>query len=261
MTRLFEFGDLDWVPDWYHLYLRKYLVLFYRLFGYYKLWVPAFKDFIRLTKTNTLVECCSGSGEVMKLIVSELKESEFQHVKFILSDLKPKTEFVEQINLDPLINQRFTYINEPVDAALIREDVDYPKIFVNSFHHFTVAQVETILKNNLERGNEIIILEYVRNTFLGYISMFVGAATIFLTLPFVVKTKDLPLMALVTYVLPIFPMMVLWDGVVSCAHVYSGKQLSEIVKKIDTRAQVAASVRRSLFYPAGVTMFSITRQS
>jgi len=258
MKRLFEFGDLDCIPKWYHFYLRSYLVLFYRLFGYYKLWIPSLTDFIRQTQANTLLEYCSGSGEVMKLIAAELKDDEFKHVDFILSDLKPQPEFVEIINKHPESNGRFRYITDPVDATAILEGMDYPRIFVNSFHHFTPAQVEKIMKYNLERGNEVIILEYVRNTPLGYISMLTGALSIFLTLPFVIKLKDLPLMAFFTYVLPIFPLMVLWDGVVSCMHVYNQKQLTDIVKKIDIPAHTTGMIKRSLFYPAGVTIFTVT---
>ncbi len=258
--RLFEFGDLDVIPDYYHVYLRNYLTFFYKLFGYYKLWVPAFSEFIREVDSRKFMECCSGAGEALKLVASELDKKEFEDIEFLLSDIKPHPEFVKKINQSNDLS--FRYIDKAIDVTKIEDDFNYPKIFINSFHHLSVEQVEKIFKVNFDQGNEIIVMEYVRNTLMGYLSMLMGPIIVFLTLPFVVRLKHLPLMAIFTYLIPLFPLMMLWDGCVSCLHEYSEKKLTQIVRRLNySNVNIKASIKRNLFYPAGVSVIIFTFNS
>ena len=61
--RLIEFGDMDRLPHLYHFYLRKYLGFLFFIF-LLKLWLPFFEKFVITAKSNVIVECCAGSGEL-----------------------------------------------------------------------------------------------------------------------------------------------------------------------------------------------------
>lgn len=255
--RLFEFGDLDCVPDLYHVYLRKYLVFFYKAFGYYNLWVPGFTNFVKKLKKKELMECCSGAGEPLQLIDARLDTNQVGSLSYLLSDIRPNPEIVDKFNQEGL---RFRYVSDSVDVTQDLEKFDCPKIFINSFHHFTNEQVEKIFLNNFKRKNEIIILEYVSKSFLGFFSMLVGPIVVIFTLPFVVKLRHLPVMMVFTYILPLFPLMMLWDGIISCLHEYSESNLKAIVKKLgyDLDVNVDVDFKRSVFYPAGVSVIAFT---
>ena len=253
--RLFEFGDMEWAPGWYHVYMRRYLVFYYKLFQYFKLWIPAISDFIKNTGSTSYLECCAGSGEVLGLIVSRLPDNISHNKKFILSDISPLPEFVQQVNAKLDSNIRYSEI--AIDATEIPKELDFPRIFINSFHHFTPDKAEQIIRSSMQNGQGIIILEYVRHTLLGYISMLAGTLMILVTLPFVVRLKDLPLMALLTYILPLFPLMFLWDGIVSCLRVYTAEKLSTIVSEQKIAADLSSVTKRSLLYPAGVLAVTI----
>ena len=254
--RFVEFGDLSIVPDLYHVYLRRYLVFFYKVFGYYKLWVPAFSDFIANINSKKLMECCSGAGDPLVLIDSQLNKQRFADVSFLLSDIQPHSEFVDKFNKSD--DARFRYIEQSIDVTKTKEEFNYPKIFINSFHHLSPVQVEGVLKENFDARNEIIIMEYVRNSFLGYLSMFVGPLVVLLTLPFIVRLKHLPVMVLFTYIIPLFPLMMLWDGVVSCKHEYSVGRLKKIIELAGLKFKINRTVKRSLMYPAGVSVITFT---
>ncbi|MCQ8129164.1 hypothetical protein [Methylomonas rivi] len=256
VMRLFEFGDLDGVSNLYHIYLREYLVFFYKVFGYYKLWVPSFSNFIKRVGKNKYLECCSGAGEPLTLIDSQLDKNEVGLVNYLLSDIRPNPDVVNKFNQNQL--SRFRYIENPVDVTQDLDKFDCPKIFINSFHHFSKKQVEKILINNFKNKNEIVVLEYVSNSLLGYLSMTVGPLVVFLTLPFLVKLRHLPIMALFTYVFPLFPLMMLWDGIVSCLHEHSVEDLKQIVNKLGLDIEISAEKKRSMLYPAGVSFLTIT---
>jgi len=87
--------------------------------------------------------------------------------------------------------------------------------------------------------------------------MLCGALGIFLTLPFVVRLRDLPVMALFTYILPLFPLMMLWDGVVSCLHEYSVDKLEKLNNDHQFGFKISYETKRSILYPAGVTAITL----
>ena len=250
--RLEEFGDLNGVPQLYNYYLRIYLVVFYKLIGYHKLWIPALKKLLARTHKKTILEYGSGSGDALLLLSQELQE-ESQEFHFLLSDITPLPEFTQKINSQNLPHIR--YIESSVNATQPGQWGDLPGVFINSFHHFNPEQAQNILKTAILNKGEILILEYTRNTLLAMILMFFGQPVILLSLPFVVRLKDLPLMVLFTYLIPLFPLMFLWDGLVSCWRTYSPKEIENLVKNVDDShsVQVKSYAKGSLLYPAGAT--------
>lgn len=254
--RLFEFGDLRYSPSVYHIYLRKYLTFFYKTFGYYKLWIPDFILFIKKTSKQKYMELCSGAGDVLILIDTQLDKKELGAIKFILSDILPMPEFYNRIN--KLHSNNFEYLMDSVDLNNNLINYKYPKIFINSFHHFSKEQAKKIIEMNLKNGNEIIILEYVRKTFLGVIAMFFGSVVVFLTLPFIVNARHLLFMSFFTYVLPVFPIMFLWDGIVSCLHVFSEKEIIQFASELKCNVKINSNIKRSFLYPPGVSIITIT---
>lgn len=254
-VRLFEFGDLDWVPDWYHVNLRKYLIFFYKAFGYFKLWIPSTVEFLDRSKSDTFLELGSGGGEPLALVVSEIPADKVAGKRFILSDINPVQEFVDRTNSQT--ESPFKYHPEAVDATAIPAELAHPRIFINSFHHFTPEQVVQVVASSVAQKQPMLVLEYVRNTPTGYLSMLTGPLVLILTVPFVVSRKDLLPLLLFTYLIPIFPLMFFWDGIVSCARMYSPQALQRIVADSGAQAEVTGYVKRSLLYPAGVTAVHI----
>ena len=254
--RLFEFGDWPRSPAWYRVYLHRYLVLFYKWFGYYKLWVKPLSDFIRGTKSDTLMEYGSGSGEPLRLIVSCMEREAYAKTRFLLSDIRPNPEWHEKINRNE--DQPIRYVPEPVDALTDNGEYSCPRIFINSFHHFDADQAKQIVRNCCDQKQDVLVLEYVRNTLLSFVSMIVGPLTIMLTMPFVARRRDWPTMMLFTYVVPLFPLMFFWDGLVSCRRSYSLRQIQDMVEDMGLSMPISETIGRNILYPAGVSAIAIT---
>lgn len=253
--RLFEFGDLKWIPHLYHYYLRVYLIFFIRLIGYDKLWAKQTESFIEGNSADSVMEYGSGSGEPLIQMVSQINSTKAKSLNYVMSDLKPLPEFVNKVNDQSPEN--FSYIETPVDATKNKPSDGQAVIFINSFHHLSPEIAQEVIKNNLENGNEMLILEYVRNNPLAYLSMFGGLLLILLTLPFVVKLKHLPIAVLFTYIIPLFPLMVFWDGLVSCRRAYGKKFFEQVVKDVQAPISVSTDINRSLLFPSGTFATSI----
>lgn len=254
-ARLFEFCDQPWAPSLYHTYLRVYISFFYRIFKYYRLWLAPFADFMRQSGSRRFLECCSGSGEALRLLVGALPDADATDKRFVMSDLFPLPRFVQQINRGG--GERFSYHPEPVDVRNIQQQVDSPRIFINAFHHFAPAEAREILRDSVRGGQGLVLMEYCRHAPMAYLSVMLGTLLFMLTVPWVVKLRDLPLMVLGTYVIPVFPCMMLWDGLVSCYRTYTPAQIEALLAETGTRAQVIAHTRRGLSYPAGATTIAV----
>lgn len=253
--RFFEFGDLAWVPHLYHYYLRVYLIFFVKFVGYDKLWAKQTQAFIEQNGTSSVMEYGSGSGEPLMRMVSQLDCEKAKSLSYIMSDLKPLPEFVNKVNAEAPIN--FTYIENSIDAATHKPKDEQAVVFINSFHHLPPKVARHVIKNNLENGNEMLILEYVRNNLLAYLSMLGGVLIVLLTAPFISKLKHLPLVIVFTYIIPLFPFMMLWDGLISCRRAYSSKFYDQVVKEIDVPVTVTTNINRSMLYPPGTFATSI----
>lgn len=253
--KLFEFGDMFWVPEFYHAFLRRFMGALYKVFGYHKLWLPELTTFIEKAGGKVL-DPCAGSGYVNELL---MKEMDNKNVKFYLSDfmIDKNPEFRERIN--NLGDDRIHYLEQPIDVLKDKPDFRCPKIFINAFHHFDDEQVKQILKLNLTHGDDILVLEYCDNSIASHFSMLFGPLIAMLFLPFITDRRQLLVTALFTYLIPIVPIMLLWDGFVSNIRCYSHKSLERIVHEAGfSDSVVTTTFRRSLLYPAGVTAHHIS---
>ena len=147
---------------------------------------------------------------------------------------------------------------------MLKDNPDFrcPKIFINSFHHFDNEQVAQIFKLNLSHGDDVLVLEYCDNSFMSYVSMLLGPLVAMIMLPFITERRLLLVTAIFTYLIPVVPLMLLWDGIVSSLRCYSNKSIKAVLKDAGFGdVTVTSTFRRSLLYPAGVTAHHIEAPS
>ena len=255
---LFEFGDQNFVPDFYHEFLRDFMGQLYKKLGHYKLWTDSFSKFCERNRSGIIHDPCAGSGEINELLIRELPN--FQDYKFLLSDL--------MADQTPEYHEYFKQIHE-IDIEYAKKSKNLltgvakpnmPKIFINSFHHFKKAQAKVILTKNLEIGNEILILEYCHKTLMSYISMMAGPIMSLIMFPLVVTKKTFLPCFIFCYLIPIIPLMLLWDGFVSCLRTFDTKDIKKILKEINLKnCQIKEEKRYSFLFPSGVTSISISK--
>jgi hypothetical protein len=99
-----------------------------------------------------------------------------------------------------------------------------------SFHHFPPEQARVVLQDAIDVGEAIGIFEITRRTPSSIGLMFVWALAPFLFTPFMRPFRWSRL--LWTYLLPIIPFVLLFDGVVSCLRTYRPQELREIIASL-----------------------------
>jgi hypothetical protein len=97
----------------------------------------------------------------------------------------------------------------------------------SSFHHFPPEQARAILQNAVDAKQGIGIFEVTSRTASAVAMMFLWFLTPFVFTPAIRPFRWSRL--LYTYVLPIIPLVLLFDGLVSCLRTYQPRELRELI--------------------------------
>jgi hypothetical protein len=99
-----------------------------------------------------------------------------------------------------------------------------------SFHHFPPEEARAILQNAVDAGQGIGVFEITRRAPSTIALMFPWALMLFVSAPLIRPFRWSRLFY--TYVIPIIPLVLLFDGVVSCLRSYRPQELREIIAKL-----------------------------
>jgi hypothetical protein len=99
-----------------------------------------------------------------------------------------------------------------------------------SFHHFPPEEARAILQNAVDAGQGIGVFEITRRAPSTIALMFPWALMLFVFAPLIRPFRWSRLFY--TYVIPIIPLVLLFDGVVSCLRSYRPQELREIIAKL-----------------------------
>jgi len=118
-------------------------------------------------------------------------------------------------------------VAEPLDATATPKSLKGVRTLFNSFHHFRPEVARSILQAAVRDRSPIAIFELVGRE----PAMLLGVVLSWIAVLLVMPTIR-PLRAswrLFTYVIPLVPLLVFWDGIVSCLRVYSPAEMNALV--------------------------------
>ena len=219
---IFEFEDQSWYPDFLRQILTKYLLFFESSSQVYH---NAYAKLAQLLEGDEeFIDLCSGSGGPTLHFLEYCKANKIKPPNITLTDKFPSPNNTNTPGI--------TYYSESVDARNVPEHLIGTRTLFTSFHHFQRNDASAILQNAINRNEKIAIFEFTNRTLVGLAIMtFIVPMYIYfvmLTLrPFSIQR------ILLTFVIPILPFTIWWDGVVSHLRTYTPKELSEIFTELD----------------------------
>ena len=125
---------------------------------------------------------------------------------------------------------RITFYPGSVDAMNVPAGLKGLRTLFTSFHHFPPHEARAILQNAVDAGEGIGIFEITQRAPLTIGLMFAWALMPFACTPWIRPFRWSRL--LWTYLIPIIPLVLLFDGVVSCLRTYRPQELRDIVEKL-----------------------------
>ena len=143
------------------------------------------------------------------------------------------------------------YWPEPVDATHIPASLRGIRTMFASFHHFRPDSARGILRDAFEQHRPICIFEATSRTPAAIASTVLIPILVLVITPIVRPVSWVQL--LFTYLIPILPLLIFWDGLVSQLRTYSVEELKDFTRDLQSPAyQWEAGLIEIPRMPAGV---------
>lgn len=223
---LFEFEDQRWFPNFLRNYGTDFLQFLSNKTGMFKPIVPKLKQTLLQCNTHTIIDLGSGGGGGL-LGLNTALSTVLPDVKIILTDYFPN---IPAFRYTMQQSDNFSYVADPVDARLVPPELTGLRTQFLSFHHFRPSDALQILQNAVDAHAPIAIFEGQERSFPSLLAMFFSPITVLLTTPFIRPFKWGRL--LFTYLLPVVPLFVWWDGIISSLRTYSLREMNNLCAQV-----------------------------
>lgn len=225
---LFEFHDQPWFPVFLRDYVTDSLQASMSLGGIYRSIAHRLNHAFQVSKASRVVDLCSGGSGPWPWLRESLRDTQGRLAEICLTDLYPNTPAFERIKEET--HGEITYWPEPVDATAVPTQLSGFRTIFSSFHHFPPPQAIGILQNAVDNHQGIGIFEGARRhpvTIAQTVLIFFAGL---ITAPFIRPFRLSRLFW--TYILPVIPFVLFYDGVISSLRAYSIRQLREMIASV-----------------------------
>ncbi|RMG65437.1 MAG: hypothetical protein D6715_08540 [Calditrichaeota bacterium] len=220
--RLFEWEDFHWFPGTLRVLVTDVLRFLVSRLRLYRPAVAVLVACLKAASAPRIIDLGSGSGGPLPDLAPELSRHLGRPVDILLTDRFPPPRWPE--------DSPCRYWLRPLEATAVPPDWPGVRTLFNAFHHFPPEQAGRILQQAVLAGEPIAVFELVNRHPLTVALICLLPLVVWLVTPFI---RPFSWQRLVwTYLLPVVPLVVWWDGLVSCFRVYSAEQLYRLARSI-----------------------------
>lgn len=216
---LVELEDLSWWPRAFRDAETDYLATALRITRTYSVVVPRLAAALKKCGAARIIDLCSGGGGPWSRLLPALR-AEGADVSVCLTDKYPNTAALAQV-AGKVPGVRFE--TESVSALDLPEYLTGFRTMFTAFHHFRPADARAILASAVRARQGIAIFEATSRT--------PGALALMLLVPLVVWLLT-PVIrpfrwsrVFWTYLVPVVPATMMFDGIVSCLRIYTPDEM------------------------------------
>jgi hypothetical protein len=221
---LLELEDQSWFPARLRDAGTAYLRFAADAAGHSALLVPVLARALHASGARRIVDLCSGGGGPIATVVRDLAQRGIG-VEALLTDLYPNAAGLRAL---AGASPRIRFEEKPVDATAVPRELDGFRTLFNAFHHFRPEQARRILADAAAARQPIAVFELVSRQPFVLASMLFAPLLAAISM-FLLRPLRWDWIAL-SWLVPVIPLFVLWDGFVSCLRVYSPEELEGLVQ-------------------------------
>jgi len=226
---LFELEDQKWCPNVIRETTTDFLTAVYHLQNLYDPALEKVTETLEKTQTNSIIDCCSGSGGPVVQLREHLDKVGKTSVTITLTDKYPNKTLFEKLAGE--YPTKIIASKDSIDASNLPLSMKGMRTFFSSFHHFQPKEALKILQDAVNHGAPIGIFECTQRHPIDFIRTLLSPIIFPLVVPF---AKRLTWKKFIfTYLIPITPFTNMWDYFVSNLRTYSPQELQNLVKQLD----------------------------
>jgi len=227
-VQLIELHEQRWFPAFLRDEITDTLQCAMNRFRAYAPVVPMLQTVLHSTGSSTIVDMCSGGGGPWLDLSPRLQKYAPASLQILLTDKYPNLAAFQ--NVHAASDNHIAFRADPVDATRVPPELRGFRTIFTAFHHFHPEEARAVLQNAVDASQGIGIFEITRRAPSTIALMFLWACLPFVLTPWIRPFRWSRLLC--TYLLPIIPLVLLFDGVVSCLRTYRPQELREIIAKL-----------------------------
>lgn len=244
--QLFEFEDQSWFPVFLRNYLSDFLQFISNQFDIYKNVTPLLSELLKKDGRNTLIDLASGGGGGLFRLSGRLKEAH-PDLKIVLTDYYPNLNAFEYICKK---DSAFSFERESVDARKVPAHLKGVRTQFLSLHHFREEDAVQILQNAVDSKSPIALFESQERNIPSVLAMLFSPVNVLLMTPFIKPFS--PGRLIFTYLIPLVPLFVMLDGILSALRTYTIPEMNELISRVKGHENFEWNVGRAKSGPAGI---------
>jgi hypothetical protein len=245
---LFEFCDLS-SPAILRNMSPEFLEAMWRKTRLTQAVAPQVASFLRQTGASQLVDLCAGASGPLAGVLNCLARDGIT-ADAVMTDKFPNLDAFERARC--CSNGHLSYVPEPVDATQIPPEIKGARTLFCGLHHFHPASARAIFQDAVRQRAPIAIFEITERTWRSLLGVCLIPFMVLLLTPFIRPFRWSRL--LLTYLVPVAPLLIFWDSVVSCFRSYQPDELHRLVDALEGPAYAWETGRLSAHAPA-ITYF------
>ena len=219
-----EIEDENWCPRVVRDGLTGFLQVTAELLRVYDAATPAIAGLLQRHRGSRVVDLCSGGGGPVVRLRGILARDHDVDVAVVLTDLFPNhAAFAAAAARDPRIIGRV----EPVDATDVPAELDGVRTVINGFHHLRPELARRLVEDAARKRQPFISVEVVERRWQTVL-LLMGTPLLALLVSPLQRPLTASRLAL-TWLLPVIPFGVWWDGMCSCLRSYDVGELEAVV--------------------------------
>jgi hypothetical protein len=226
--KLSEIHEQRWFPKTLRDGVMDALQAVFRIGMIYEPVTARLVSAVQASGARRLIDLCSGAGGPWISLHQTLARESTDPPEICLTDKYPNIAAFRGAR--QASHGAISYCAESVDATRIPQRLAGFRVMFTSFHHFAPKQATAILQNTIDSRQGIAIFEAARRRPLSVLLTFLMPLGAFFTVPFV---RPLRLSRLIwTYLIPVIPFVLWFDGILSCLRAYSPAELSQLISQL-----------------------------
>jgi hypothetical protein len=223
--RLFEIHEQRWFPQFLRDQFVDGLQMILEVMSTYAPIAPLLRKRLEECGSERVLDLCSGAGGPWPSLVRDFEMQGTRPPEVFLTDKYPCTRKLHDLESSTL--NRIHYLRQSVDAMQVPKNLHGFRTLFSSFHHFDRDEACRLLQDTVDRKQGIGIFEAPGRHALTFLSLFFIPVATWLFIPF---RRPFRWSRLVwTYLIPVIPFVLFFDGFVSCLRAYSLEELEEMI--------------------------------
>lgn len=220
----FELEDQAWLPAVLRDGVTDFLQFAVNRGELYASFAPKLSRAVAQARAAQVVDLCSGGGGPWKQLLGS-EPAIVQQGGLLLTDFFPNDRAAQE--LKGSFPGRVDYVPASVSALDVPPDLKGFRTLFSSFHHFEPVQARSILQDAVRKGQGIAIAESTQRHPLMLLYMLLTPLLVWLATPLYSSFSWKRLFW--TYPVPLIPLIVMFDGLVSCMRTYTPSELEAMI--------------------------------